>query len=155
MLKCKKITTEALIFSFLLLVISCSKNERGFPNEPDEFRDIKWGTYIQDLSDMVFIVYGEDYDIKIYKRENEELKIGEAELLDILYHIHNDKLFAVDILFKGDKNHLLIKNTLLDAHGKESKILKDEFIWLGEKIKIVLSYNKTKKEGDLMYEYLP
>lgn len=126
--------------------------EREFkPNsEPDGFRGIKWGTDIKTLSDMEYIEIQPMYGgIKVYKRKNDILKIGDAELEEIKYCFWRDKFFKVFILTIGYFNFLNLKSAVFEKFGEFEEENDEEYFWFGETAWVSLTYSKKDELGML------
>ena len=57
---------------------------KGFQNEPNGFRGIKWGTDIKTLKDMKYLINYEDV-IDMYSRDKDKLFFGKAKIGSIHY----------------------------------------------------------------------
>jgi hypothetical protein len=105
------------MLAFLLIVTACFAIPAfAFQNEPDGFRGVKWGTNINELHDMV--LYQEDGDTKAYQRNNDKIKIGDAEISLVVYGFYKGRFYAVHIGFNGDSNFKKLKNTFFDQFGQ-------------------------------------
>lgn len=127
-----------------------------FQNEPDNFRGMKWGANIKELPDM--IIYQDHGASKYYKKNNDEMKIGEADLKSIVYSFDENRFRAVLIEFSGRSNLSLIKKTLFQLYGNVCLSYKnggfESFIWQGEFIIVSLNYGE-EIQGHIFYNYKP
>jgi hypothetical protein len=100
---------------FFLLVASFlfSDSVFAFQNEPENFREIKWGTNIKELSEMGF--FQEDGKFKIYKRKNDKMNIGDADIKMLSYGFYKDRFFSVTIQFDSFSNFSKLKNILFNS----------------------------------------
>lgn len=130
---------------------------QGFKSgtEPTNFRGVNWGEHIDSLSEMRFVA--EESGIKFYIRENDELMIGDAILSFILYGFYKDRFCSISISFKERANFEQIKKTLFITYGEGEKPdeFNEEFKWWGGTVFIILKYNETIKEGQILWYYRP
>lgn len=146
------------------------KRAKTFKNEPDSFRDIKWGTDISSLSGMNYI---EDFstpiegvstpNLKVYTRENDELQIGGAKLEEISYLFYKNKFSMVAITTNGLANFKALKDATFTKFGKGQQPtvktekrtveeiwgLVEQWVWFGETTSIALKYDESSKVGIL------
>jgi hypothetical protein len=126
-----------------------SAPEGSYYNEPDGFRGIKWGTRLTSLQGMKFIITSDD-NIKLYSKKTDQLTIGSAKLLSIVYGFWRDKLYSAQIRFKGYHNWEVIKGSLFEKFGYGSSLPDGQsFGWKGNKTHIVVSWNDISNEGVL------
>ena len=134
----------------------------SFNNEPDGFRGIKWGTHISKIKNMVFGFTWEGK--KLYSRQGEKKKIGDADIDGISYEFYNDKLSGLTIAIKGYSDFNKIRATLFHAYGtvkykngfsENSGTVVDIYRWAGEKVIIELEYEESIELGTVYYTYLP
>ena len=127
----------------------------GFPNEPGDFRGIKWGTHIKELPDMVF--HAQSGKSKVYFRKNDQLMIGNAELLQIWYFFSKDRLYSVVVTFEEFYNYNALKAELFKRYGAGYSLdrFMEKYRWMGSDVIIFLEYDETNDEGRLSYYYLP
>jgi hypothetical protein len=127
----------------------------AFPNEPSNFRSVKWGANISTLSDFKLIQNHSDY--KLYIRNNEKLSIGSADIRNIFYGFYKDRFFLVKIEFIQKSNFMKIKETVSQQYGKAAR--PNEFLekygWVGKILSIVLNFNEISEKGSLTYYYIP
>ncbi|MCX5834952.1 MAG: hypothetical protein NTV99_10685 [Deltaproteobacteria bacterium] len=126
----------------------------AFPNEPDGFRGIKWGTKITRLSGMEF-VRSEGAE-KYYIRPDDKLKVGEAVVERITYGFYRDEFFKVTIYVKGLKNYLDLKQTFSGVYGEGDNVFgKDFYTWPGKQVFITIEFKGMLNEGEAIYTYKP
>lgn len=136
-----------------------------FPgNEPEGFRGIKWGTNIAKLPDMVILkgaVMSEP--LKIYKRTNDKMSIGEARIDGIYYYSFEGRFFSVLITFTGLENLSLVKQTIEQLYGvsfrdddADPTSPSEVQLWDGRNVAIYLSYNTQEQgQGVLRFDFKP
>lgn len=122
-----------------------------FQNEPGGFRGINWGTDISTLDDMLFIRDDPSYGgMKVYKRKNDTLKIGEANVKSIEYTFWRGKFSHVAIEAVGYNNWLALKDACEAKFGKPiSNPYIEQYVWHGETTDIYLKYNDTNEKSIL------
>jgi len=127
----------------------------GFKNEPDNFRGIKWGTNIKDLSDFTLIVNSDNE--KTYFRNNDKKQIGDANIDVIAYNFYKDRFYSAGITYKSDSNHQKIKQTLFSIYGRgyqENEYI-SHYVWRGENVELIFSYKDILEDGAILYLYNP
>jgi len=127
--------------------------QRG--TEPDGFRGIKWGTDISTLSGMEYVetLIGIK-EFRIYKKKNDKLKIGGANLEKIKYGFWRGKFCSINIYTEGYSNWLDLKEFIFEKFGQgcpvgEDGEIEDVWVWAGETIWMWLRYDKISKTGHL------
>jgi hypothetical protein len=103
------------------------------------------------------VLKSKDGDHKLYSKNNDNMKIGEANLDRIIYVFSKDRFYLVTINFTGLANFTKIKETFFQTYGEGSQANKDieKYWWLGDNENISLDYNKTSGAVILIYIYLP
>ena len=154
----KRFNIMVICLTLLFIPISAF----SFNNEPDGFRGIKWGTHISKIENMN---YGFKWQgKKLYTRQGEKKKIGDADIEGISYEFYNDKLSGLSIIIKGYSNFSKIRATLFHAYGtvkyknefsENSGTVLDIYRWVGKKLIIELEYEVPKELGNIYYTYLP
>ena len=131
------VTTAALLASVGL----------AFENEPEGFRDLRWGDPPTD--DMVYrtTLAGD----RIYTRPNDKMYIGNAQFMVIAYDFYGqpEKLMAAYLYFKGEKTFNLLKAICRTEFGKERQEAFYELGWWGPKAIVKLRYHTREKAGYL------
>jgi len=105
---------KVCLIKFVLIVGLWSNisfaGERDFKpgSESDGFRGIKWGTDVSTLPDMIYdgslnVDYkgGAVCKLDCYRKKEDKLQIGEANVERILYVFHKNKFGEVLIEIKG------------------------------------------------------
>jgi hypothetical protein len=144
----KKKILFTILFTFIFVSI-------GFTADWSGFRDLKWGS--EPSKDMYLVENGKNIDNKFYRRKNEKLKIGQAEISTISYGYYQNQLYYICIDFKDQYNFINIKETYFGVYGqglKHNRFL-DEYIWITQDVNIFLEYSKIKNKGAVVYFYVP
>ncbi len=84
---------------------------------PEGFRGIKWGTTIAEVGAQFTLIEDSTRGTKYYARKDDRLKIGEADVIRILYAFYRDRFFYVSVRFANLANFRPIKETLFAAYG--------------------------------------
>jgi hypothetical protein len=98
-------------------------------SEPDGFRQIKWGTNISTIKDMVLI---EDLSqtmnialAKEYKKNNDILKIGSAHLKKLSYVFLDSKFWFVVAEFSGLENWKSLRDSCFKIFGSRNILIRE------------------------------
>lgn len=122
---------------------------RSYQNEPDGFRDLKWGSPSASLKDLHYILKDGD-GTKYYDRQKDKLKIGEAKLTGLLYGFWGGKLYTILAKFKGYREWEIIKGSLFEKFGEGRPLgSRNAFGWKGDKTLIIAEFNDSSLEGSL------
>lgn len=142
------------VLLFFIVLITVRQSVFAFQNEPDNFRGIKWGTNIKSLYGMKLC---EKSTVTWYKKEYDKLKIGDAQLENVLYGFYNEQFFTVMIIFSGYTNYNMIRNTLFNQYGnafRENQNVEND-LWSGIYVTIFMEYNSILEKGSITYFYQP
>jgi hypothetical protein len=141
----------------LAILFSSMPEVFAFQNEPDGFRGIKWGTNIKELPDMV--LKGDVGNAKGYVKENDKLKIGDADLDSISYLFYQGRLFSVHIECKLPGNAASIKEFLFLQYGEGFRLSDPKsgevYIWNGSHVIVMYIYHQDNERAMLTYIYKP
>jgi len=132
----------AAMLIFLIATIGLT-----FQNEPEGFRDLKWGD--APTEDMIyFATVDED---RGYTISNDKMYIGNAQFSHIVYVFYDqpERLASVGLYFKGEKNFDLLKTICRGKFGEETGSGFFELDWEGQKAYIVLQYDMAEESGYL------
>lgn len=135
-----------------VLLPMCVFSYVGDYNEPDDFNDIKWGTSIDELKDMV--LYQREGDKIVCLRKHDTMKFGGVDVTRIAYIFTRNKFSAAMIMFKNDTNAANIRKFLYDSYGYVFLDKVDpvqQIHWIGNNVNITFTYNKNSKDGDVVY----
>jgi len=100
----------------------------AFQNEPDGFRQFKWG-YKKTKGDG-FLYLITDGTEKMYRRPADKLRIGNAKLDHINYMFYKNQLIGVIMGTKGPSNKDALTYAVEHKFGKGEK-LSGRFVWKG------------------------
>jgi hypothetical protein len=154
-----KIFFIMLALSFLSLSFSSAQ---AFQNEPDGFREIKWGTRIDDLGNMK-LQHEYDDGVAIYTRKGERLSvrkvgsIGIVRLREVKYFFYNDKFYKAIVEYDDSKASEIRK--VLDSKygnpsrrdtGQRSFVYSDNSYWNGNEVDIDFIHQTKDNYGDFV-----
>jgi len=150
-------------------IVKKSENlgEETYPNEPNGFRGIKWGTDISSLEGMKHLYdVQKAYGVKIseYEREGDELYVEGVDVIHIHYGFWKGKLSCVYIGILGESNYKDFESICSSRFG-EGKIDEkgiwwgDEAShkWIGDKTVIILSrklFDDCRMYSSKFYDFL-
>ncbi len=148
-LKVGLIVAAAAVLALTYLVLSDSRKE------PADFRGIKWGSNIANLPDMKLLA--EDGALKFYEKTNEQKKVGEVKVEQIVYGFHKDRFFTVMIYYSSPADFARIRDTLSSAFGNPTQANEAEkkLFWNGEQVNLLLNFDDAANAGRIIYLFKP
>ncbi len=123
------------------------KVEKGYKNEPDGFRGIKWMTPFSSISNLKIIKTSGNYKECI--KSDDTLQIGKAKLEKIVYSFYKDQLESVSVEVKDRGNFDNLKEATFERFGEGNKKGEDEWMWEGKITSIFLKYIPSDGKGIL------
>jgi len=116
----------------------------------------KWGANISDFPDMV-LVGALDSGKRIYRREAERMKIGNADIEAVLYGFYKDRLEDMQIHFRSLGNFQKLKRKWFRVYGagRQPNLSKETSHWNGKKLSIFLTYDELSGKGVTGCIYIP
>jgi len=138
----------AIVLIFLITGIGFA-----FQNEPDGFRELKWGDaptedmrFIRQVAEIKYSMNGNYYDKWIL---DEKFNIGSAKLSNIFYlfNLYSNQFYRVDLYFNGKNNFEILKIICEGKYGEPTYKSKNSLSWVGDKTKIAL-YCNSEDEGE-------
>ena len=118
----------------------------AFENEPEGFRDLKWGDPPTEKIEGLIELAGRG---KVYIRPSDKLYLGDAQLRTIWYSFYQDKFMRVSLYFKGKHNYDLLETICRERYGEETTSELYKLYWLSGQTSVDLSYDFTEDEGAL------
>ena len=102
----------------------------------DGFRGLKWGTEFSTVeSEMEYKQTSKD-GINYYRKLGDEMKIGKAELIELVYGFRENKFCSVLIAVKGQSNFEWLRDTTFERFGpptnRERENLENVYLWLSD-----------------------
>ncbi len=142
----KKLTTLLILAN--LFILTYSQPARKI-DEIFGFRDYKFETSTSEIPDLK--EFDQDNTIKFYKKENENLTYGTAELHEIVYGFYNDKLMFINIRATGKEHGENILKKLNEeydkGHQKNSYI--EKYTWFGKTAGMVYEYSEITHTAEV------
>ncbi len=116
------------------------------------FRNLPWGTKLVTLTDFVELETDSGIkDVKEYKRKNENLTLGQADLQSIVYAFWRDRFFTVTIRAEREENFHALRDFSINQFGKnyhDDKTGK-KYLWSNALTDVMLKFNEKDQTGVL------
>ena len=147
----------------ILLLLSVSVQAGTDPNRWSGFRGLKWGTNIKDINDPNMILVEAKNEVVCYKRLNDKLSIGNAELTEIDYYFYKDRFYGIGIKAKKESNFADLKAAVFAYYGEGKQPNKSFKLWLWSSalgnsdndVRMELVVEESSRETFLIMTYLP
>ena len=151
----ERLKTAFTLLTFILLIVIPASTGFAFPNEPEDFRGIRWETNISQLKRMKILEDGGNF--KTYVRDNDKMRMGEVELTRIGYAFYKGRFLAAWVNFNSPSNFAKVKRLLFKRHGRgfQPNRLFEKYIWFSVRMGISLDYNTKTKRGAVTYIFKP
>jgi len=107
---------KLLALALFMLVLLFTLNAFAFQNEPDGFRDIKWGTNLNALQDMK--VSSKYMDTIYYGRNKDKMSIEGAKLASISYLFCDNSFCEVQAWVLDYENFRVLKKAYFKKFGE-------------------------------------
>jgi hypothetical protein len=141
------------LLRYLAIVSLSLPSQVSLAAQADGFRDLAWGTELATVKNsMIFLSKIPSYGgVELYKRKDDKLRIGKAQLTEIGYCFWNGQLSDVLITFSGFANFEGVRAAMSEEFGNDYRPnrLLDEYHWSGKGSKIQLSFDKVSGRGVL------
>ena len=126
------------------------KNDQNqiFPDE--KFGDLRWGTKISAIKGLEKMQDAEGPDgVVEYRRENENLKFGQAALSSIDYAFWRDRLYMLTIRTQGHSNYTALRSEMFRQFGKGLRADQglERYLWTDAPNDMMLEYSKEGEQG--------
>ena len=114
--------------------------------------DLKWGDRVANIGGLE--IRPTDSGLKEvleYIRPQDPLKLGDAQLISVVYAFWRNQLYTVTIWTQGQANFLALRNAVFDKFGKGIKINRpgERYLWSGGPSDVMLEYSKKDQQGML------
>lgn len=139
----KKVTVVLLI---MVLFLAFSEGVFAFENEPEGFRGLKWGDPV--IEDMQYV--GPVRGGRGYTLPKDKMSIGNAKFYMIMYLFYEGRFQGVFLNFRGENNYDLLEMICKERYGEAELGGFYNFVWLGQKSAITLSYDLIEEDGFLL-----
>lgn len=126
----------------------------AFQNEPDGFRELKWGD--SPAEDMFFVNAIDD--VRGYFRRDEKLNMGDAKLSMIAYQFYDkpERFIGVLMFFDKEENYSILEDILQVRFGEETESdMLYKLSWEGQQTYIELDYDMLEESGSLIFVSVP
>ena len=118
----------------------------------DGFRDLPWGSGLSDIAGMTEIETDTGLaGVVEYIRPNDVLRVGEAELTNIIYSFWHDQLYTVTIWTQNYSNYEALRSATFERFGEGSRRNEsiERYIWSDKLTDRMLEYVKEGEHGML------
>ncbi|SEM34879.1 hypothetical protein SAMN04489760_11151 [Syntrophus gentianae] len=129
----------------------------AFPNEPMGFRGILWGQRLESLTGRTFLPLSEEGDVSSYRLQNDSLRIGNAEVSDIIYRFFRHRFYRATVLIDSYENFARIKESFFDSYGEGVSVSREEtetYYWSGAELDLSLEFSEATC-GRIEYSFRP
>ncbi len=138
------LTVRILLYSTFIALISVGAS--AFPNEPDGYGGIVWGTHISAAKSMKMVaVRADSPDTKIYVRAGDVLLFGSVDLKGIEYEFLRGRFRSVTLKVKDLARYMALKKEAFRrfGHGRELHPFAERYFWEGKisKIRLVSAFD--------------
>jgi len=140
-----------LILTIFTSILFAEEIKSTFQNEPDGFRELKWGDAPAEDMRLAFHMIQEGLDKgDIYEKIHEKDHIGNVKLYGIQYtfNLCSNQLYKVEANFYDDINYNILRAIFEDKFGKPTYISggksSDLLSWEGDKTFIRIWYTPNK-----------
>lgn len=116
------------------------------------FRDLPWGSELSDIAGMAETETDTGLaGVVGYIRPNDVLRIGEAELTNIIYSFWHDQLYTVTIWTQNYSNYEALRSAVFERFGEGSRRneSRERYIWSDRLTDRMLEYVKEGEYGML------
>lgn len=158
-----------VLFVFLSALLLTRSNSSAFKNEPEGFRNIKWGANVKEQKDMT--LSAAKNDVSIWARKNDKMLVGDVRLKNVKYYFYKEKFFKVvmnyeeahanklkDYLFStyGSGKSCIISNSKKDKYVIMDSQGQQNYCWSTKKIDIsLLKMTALSYSNDMPWDYVP
>jgi len=123
-------------------------------DEPDRFRNLKWGSGPSDVGEMELLKEETtpSGEVKNYRKKGEILVFGTAQLESIEYSFWQDRLWAIRLEVRGEEAYDALKATCTQRFGEAphaSRVV-ERSIWKGRRTLMVLDFDEVRGNGRLI-----
>ncbi len=118
----------------------------------DGFRDLLWRSELSDIAGMAEIETNTGLaGVVEYIRPNDVLRIGEAELTNIIYSFWHDQLYTVTIWTQNYSNYEALRSAAFERFGEGSRRNEsiERYIWFDRLTDRMLEYVEDGEHGML------
>lgn len=138
----------------IMAIIILLSADLSSAEEPDGFRGNKWGSDVGEFRGLVLVERddrGGGYDF--YKKNNDDMRIGESILSNVVYTFWNHKYSGAIVKTEGIANYDSLFEICKSKFGTPDQPNQfiERYYWFvsGKATSISLAYNKYNKVGTL------
>lgn len=124
------------------------EKEKGYKNEPEGFRNIKWETNLSSIQNIKVLKIDGEY--KECVKTDDILQLKKAKLEKIIYRFFKDQLESVILETKGKENFDYLKEATIENFGPGIYKNENEWVWEGKVTTINLRYIPSEEKGILI-----
>jgi hypothetical protein len=127
----------------------------AFPNQPEGFRGIKWGTRVEDLEHLRLLEQAGDFEV--YAKTDDNLSLGETGLDKIVYMFYKGMFSGLVIEYESAINYRIIDRALVEFYGpgQAQRDSRKQHQWDGFDVLIGHEFNSGTNKGRVIYAYKP
>ena len=139
---------KKVIILSIILILLITGIGFAFQNEPDGFRELKWGD--APTEDMIFV--GELNVGEVFYTKIEDKKgIGTAKFYALGYAFYNNRFMQAMGFFRDKDNYNTLETICREKYGEPTKEGYYNLTWYGSKTIILLIYDIIKDGGSLIF----
>ncbi|MEN6437820.1 MAG: hypothetical protein ABFD97_04505 [Syntrophobacter sp.] len=149
----KNWTGGILILAALIFTMSgCGSAPAA--GEPDNFREIKWGTEYSSLTG--FSQIATDGDLAFYEKKNDNLRFDEIKLEQVIYGFHKGRFYTSMIYFPASA-FTRMQELMTRQLGEPTKPdnTPSKLVWDGPSVTVLLTSGNSSDLARLVYLYKP
>lgn len=144
------VTVLVLILSFTL---APSAMAAKISNDPDGFRGVRWADKHSKHKNK-FVLLESKKNASFYKRINENMMMGQADLSMIAYRFYKNRFSGILAFTKnGNTNKYALIRELKRKYGPGAKPFKgqDRYLWQGKKTRIYMECKSSRQNCTLLF----
>ena len=126
------------------------KRDKSLIFQDEKFGDLRWRTKIVAIKGLEKIQDAEGQDgVVEYRREKEDLKLGQATLSSIHYAFWRDQLYMLTIRTQGNSNYTALRREVFRQFGKGQRADQpfERYLWTEAPTDMMLQYSKDGELG--------
>ncbi|MFZ2445427.1 MAG: hypothetical protein WAW37_03645 [Syntrophobacteraceae bacterium] len=150
----RKSGTFGLFFAVALLFVLFGCGGSPASGEPDNFRNIKWGTDFSSLSG--FNQIAKDGELAFYEKNNDTLQLEDLKLEQVIYGFHKGRFYTAMIYFPVT-GFSRMKEIMVRGLGEPTSPDKtpSKLVWDGSNVTVLLTSAEGSDTARLAYLYKP
>ncbi len=146
----------------LIILLSFFSQSQADPSKWDGFRGMKWGINFEDLNDANMVLVLDANEVKVYRRLNDKLSIGDANLKELTYNFYKGRFFGIKIEAAGNNNFRFLKDAIFAYYGEGKPTAKIPNTWRwspnlenSRNVSMGFSYDEKKEITNWSMSYTP